>query len=168
MKRVMAISLAIALVLTAGSALAGPSKDSVGLGVSFGAAFPQHKTDEIQFDDWDTSFAWGFYVNIPLIWTFHITPSAELYKFNDANATDINLAFKFIIPASILDIYVGIAPGLTTVMDDTLFNVGGVLGVSFNLFSNLDMFVEAKYKILIEGDSNVRVLHACAGMLYHF
>ena len=39
MKRVIAISLAIALVLTAGSALAGPSKDSVGLGVSFGAAF---------------------------------------------------------------------------------------------------------------------------------
>jgi len=91
-----------------------------------------------------------------------------LYKFKDINATDINLAFKFIIPASILDIYIGLAPGLTTYGDDTLFNVGGIVGVSFNLFSNLDMFVEAKYKILIEGDSNVRVLHACAGILYHF
>ena len=44
------------------------------------------------------SFAYGFYVDIPLISTFHITPSSELYKFADQNATDFDLAFKFIIP----------------------------------------------------------------------
>jgi len=142
--------------------------DSVGLGVSFGVALPQHKTDEVEFEDWDASFGWGFYVNIPVVWTFHITPSAELYQFKELNATDVNLAFKFIIPAWVLDIYVGLAPGVTTVADDHLFNVGGIVGVSFNLFSNLDLFVDTKYKILIEGDSNIRVLHAAAGVLWHF
>jgi hypothetical protein len=107
-------------------------------------------------------------VNIPVVWTFHITPSAELYKFKKVNATDVNLAFKFIIPAWILDLYVGVAPGLTTVGDETLFNVGGLGGLAFNLFSNLDLFVEAKYKILIHDDENIRVLHANAGVLWHF
>jgi len=144
------------------------NNDSVGLGVSFGVALPQHKTDEVQFDDWDASFGWGFYGNIPAVDTFQITPSALLYPLYTLNATDVNLAFKFIIPAWVLDIYVGLAPGVTTVADDHLFNVGGIVGVSFNLFSNLDLFIDAKYKILIEGDSNIRVLHAAAGVLWHF
>lgn len=156
----------------------GPSASSVGLGVSLGAAFPQGNTDKIRTDNWDGSFNWGFYVNIPLIYTFHITPSAELYKFYQPgaagsdkvgeNATDISLAFKFIIPIAILDLYIGFAPGLTTVGDTTAANVGGLAGVSFNLFSNLDLFFQGKYKILFQGDNNMKVLHLNGGVLYHF
>jgi hypothetical protein len=149
-------------------AASGPSKDSVGLGVSIGASFPQGHTDEVAVDDWDGSFNWGFYVNIPLIYTFHLTPSAELYQLNKVNATDISLAFKFIIPLGVMDLYFGFVPGLTTVGDNTIPNVGALVGGAFNLVSNLDIFVEAKYKFLFEGDQNMRVLHANAGILFHF
>lgn len=153
-------------------ALAEPNRGSVGLGVSMGVAFPQGSTHKITVDDWDGSFNWGFYVNIPLIWTFHLTPSAELYKLNgagqDRTTTDIALAFKFIIPISILELYVGFAPGLTAVSDVYDFNVGFLGGVSFNVISNIDLFVQAKYKFIIEGSSNMRVLHTNAGVLFRF
>mgnify|MGYP000344963319 CR=1 FL=1 len=170
MKRKIALFAMAVLVgmLAAAPALAQPDRQSVGLGVSIGAAWPEGKSSEIQYDDWSTSFNWGFYVNIPLLWTFHLTPSAELYRFGDINATDISLAFKFIVPAWKLDLFVGVVPGLTTIGDDTLFNIGGLGGVSFNLFSNIDAFVQVKYKIIIQEDENKRVLHANAGLLFRF
>ncbi len=162
---VVVVSLA---VLAAPTVMAQPDRQSVGLGVSIGAAWPEGESSEIQYDDWSTSFNWGFYVNIPLLWTFHLTPSAELYRFGDINATDISLAFKFIIPVWKLDIFVGVVPGLTTIGDDTLFNIGGLGGVSFNLFSNIDAFLQVKYKIIIQDNENKRVLHANAGLLFRF
>lgn len=159
----------LALVLFAATAAwASPPYKSVGLGFSVGAAFPQHPAGDFQFDDWDTSFSWGFYVNIPVVWTFHIAPSATLYQFHNINATDLDMAFKFIIPAWLLDLYLGVAPGVTTAGDEHMFNVGFLGGVAFNLFSNLDLFLEGRYKIIIEGNSNMRVLHAHAGVLWHF
>src|SRR4030042_4097847 len=131
MKRILMQAIALlACLLLALPAAAASNRGSVGLGVSVGVAFPQGHTDRIQTSDWDGSFNWGFYVNIPIIWTFHLTPSAELYRLNgesfDAYATDISLAFKFIIPLSIIDLYVGFVPGLTATGDITDFNVGGV------------------------------------------
>jgi hypothetical protein len=171
MKRYLALAVVLSLAFSA-PAWAGPDHNSVGLGVSVGAAFPEGSTDKIKPENWDGSFDWGFYVNIPLIYTFHLTPSAELYKLKmgdvDVNATDIALAFKFIIPAMIMDLYFGVMPGLTTVGDLTNFHIGGEVGAAFNLFSNLDLFVQVKYKILIQGDKNLRMLHTNAGILYHF
>ena len=170
MKRLCCCIAVLGLVVAAGNmAQAQPDKHSVGLGVSVGAAFPEGETsDKINVKNWDGSFNWGFYVNIPLIYTFHITPSAELYKFREDNATDVSLAFKFIIPLPLLDIYLGFVPGLTTVGDFTGAHVGGIAGVAFNLIANLDLFVQGKYKVLFEGDHNIRVLHANAGVLFHF
>ena len=174
-RKVACWMIALTVVLLAAvPVFAQPDRSSVGLGVSVGAAWPQASSDHVsvgslpEIDDWATSFNWGFYVDIPIIWTFHITPSAELYKFGDENATDIALAFKFIIPVWKLDLYVGCVPGLTAVGNDTLFHVGGVAGVSFNLFSTLDLFVQAMYKVMFVSDHNVRVLHANLGVLYHF
>jgi len=48
-----------------GSASAQPDRGSVGLGAAFGVALPEGSTDEVQVDDWDPSFNWGFYVDIP-------------------------------------------------------------------------------------------------------
>ncbi len=168
MKRIVFMFL-IGMFLCAPNAWATSSR-SIGLGVSLGVAFPEGDDlkQEVQVEDWQASFNWGFYVNIPLISTFHITPSAELYKIEDQNATDISLAFKFIVPIAFLDLYVGAVPGLTTVNDIHAMNVGGLLGVSFNMISNLDFFAQFKYKILFHGNENVRVMHANAGVLFAF
>jgi|GEM_PF-1157288 len=172
MKRVTTVLLAVLLTaLLATPAAASSEKSSVGLGVSLGVSFPEGDTlDEEQVDDWAASFNWGFYVNIPLIYTFHLTPMAELYKFGDKNATDIALGFKFIIPAWVLDLYVAFVPGLTTVGEITAPHVGGAVGCAFNLFSNLDLFIEGKYKVMfnLDEDTNISVLHANMGILYHF
>ena len=172
MKRTVTVVLAGFLVaLLAIPAAASSEKSSVGLGVAIGVSFPEGKdTEEVPVDDWAASFNWGFYVNIPLIYTFHLTPMAELYKFGDQNATDIALGFKFIIPAWVLDLYVGFVPGLTTVGEVTAPHVGGAVGCAFNLFSNLDFFIEGKYKVMfnLDEDTNITVLHANAGILYHF
>jgi hypothetical protein len=172
MKRTITVVLTVVLVaLLAVPAAASSDKSSVGLGVSVGVSFPEGKeTDEVPVDDWAASFNWGFYVNIPLIYTFHLTPMAELYKFGNQNATDVALGFKFIIPAWVLDLYIGFVPGLTTVGEVTAPHVGGAVGCAFNLFSNLDLFIEAKYKVMfnLKEDTNITVLHANAGVLYHF
>jgi hypothetical protein len=173
MKRILVQGSALLVcLLLALPAAATPHRGSVGLGVAVGVAFPHGSTDRIQSNDWDGSFNWGFYVNIPLIWTFHLTPSAELYRLNVAgayaHATDISLAFKFIIPLSILDIYLGFVPGLTAAGDVTDFNVGGLVGVSFNIISNIDLFIQAKYKFIIESSTNMRVLHLNGGVLFNF
>jgi hypothetical protein len=172
MKRLTTVVLTVLLAgLLAMPAAASSEKSSVGLGVSVGVSFPEGATlDEEEVDDWAASFNWGFYVNIPLIYTFHLTPMAELYKFGDKNATDIALGFKFIIPAWVLDLYVAFVPGLTTAGEITAPHVGGAVGCAFNLFSNLDLFIEGKYKVMfnLDEDTNITVLHANAGILYHF
>ena len=142
--------------------------DSVGLGISAGVTFPQGDTPEITSTDWKAALNWGFYVNIPLISTFHITPSSELYKFENQNATDMSIAFKFIVPLSRFDLYAGFVPGLTAVGSNTALHVGILVGGNFPLISNLDFFVQGKYKWLFEGGENLRVLHANVGVLFNF
>jgi hypothetical protein len=144
------------------------SGDSVGLGISVGATFPQGSTSGIPSTDWKTALNWGFYVNIPLIYTFHLTPSSELYKFEDQNATDMSIAFKFIVPLSRFDLYAGFVPGLTAAGEVTAFHVGLLVGGNFPLISNLDLFVQGKYKWLFEGGENLRVIHANVGILFNF
>ena len=142
--------------------------DSVGLGISAGLTFPQGNIPEIPSTDWKAALNWGFYVNIPLIYTFHLTPSAELYKFEDQNATDMSIAFKFIVPLARFDLYAGFVPGLTAVADVTALHVGLLVGGNFPLISNLDFFVQGKYKWLFKGGENMRVLHANVGVLFNF
>jgi hypothetical protein len=153
------------LVQLAGAQAAG---DSVGLGVSLGAAFPSGSTALIATSSGEASLNWGFFVNIPLIYTFHLAPSAELYKLGAQNATDMDLAFKFIVPLSRFSLYAGVAPGLTAVGEVTALHVGALAGASFNLVSNLDSFLQVKYQWVFEGSRNLRVLHLNAGILFNF
>jgi hypothetical protein len=159
----------LALLLAAAlPAAAQSSATSVGLGVAAGLAFPQGDTGGIASTDWKTSFNWGFYVNIPVISTLHLTPSSELYRFDGVNATDFTLAFKFIVPLPRFDLYFGLAPGLTAVADVTAPNLGILAGGSFRLVGNLDLFVQGKYNWVFQGGENLRVLHANAGILFLF
>jgi hypothetical protein len=166
------LSVLLLLLTAALPAAAQSSADSVGLGVSAGLAFPQGATPEIDSTDWRASFNWGFYVNIPIISTLHLTPSAELYRFDgssgEANATDISLAFKFIVPLPRFDLYVGLVPGLTAVADVLPVNLGILAGGSFRLVGNLDLFVQGKYTWVFQGGENLRVLHANTGILFLF
>ena len=141
---------------------------SIGLGVALGAAFPTGSIPAIPSTDWQARFNRGFYANIPLIYTFHLTPTAELYRLAGQNATDMAIAFKFIVPLSRLDLYAGVVPGLTAVGDVTAANVGVLAGASFPLISNLDLFAQGKCKWLFQGERNIRVLHANAGILFNF
>jgi hypothetical protein len=169
MKRARAgLAIGVFAVVLTFPLAARSSGDSVGLGLSLGAALPQGSTTSIASTDWRPSFDWGFYVDIPLIATFHLTPSAELYKFGDQNATDMAIAFKFIVPLSRLDLYAGFVPGLTTVSSVTAFHVGALAGGAFRLISNLDLFTQVKYVVLFEGGQSIRGLRFNAGILFKF
>ncbi len=167
-RRFAAVAAAVIVLLALLPAGAQAAGDSVGLGISVGAAFPSGDTARISTAGGQASFDWGFYVNIPLLYTFHLTPSAELYKLGAQNATDVDLAFKFILPLSRLGLYGGVAPGLTTTGAVTAMHVGLLAGASFKLVSNLDLFVQGKYQWVFEGYQNLRVLHLNAGILFNF
>jgi hypothetical protein len=158
---------ALVLCLAAAAVPVG-AESSVGLGVAVGAAMPDGHTSDISTSNWEPGFNWGFYVDIPLIATFHITPSSELYKLGKENATDMSLAFKFIVPLDRLDAYAGVVAGVTATGNDAAPHVGVVGGAAFPLVSNLDMFAQAKYNVLFDRDENIRVLHLNAGILFRF
>ena len=168
MRRFAAASAAMMILLACLPAGAQASGDSVGLGVALGVAFPSGSTARIATANGEASLDWGFYVNIPLLYTFHLTPSAELYKLGAQNATDVDLAFKFILPLSRFGLYGGVAPGLTTTGAVTAMHIGLLAGASFNLVSNLDVFLQGKYQWVFEGYQNLRVLHLNAGILFNF
>jgi len=168
--RRFALALAAILLVSAAAlpVMAQSSANSVGLGVAVGLAFPQGSTAGISSTDWKTSFNWGFYVNIPIISTLHLTPSSELYRLDGGNVTDFALAFKFIVPLPRFDLYAGLVPGLTAVSDLIAPNVGLLAGGSFRLVGNLDLFVQGKYSWVFEGGESLRVLHANTGILFVF
>jgi hypothetical protein len=169
MKRSRLLQVLAALTLAAlAPVCAAAEAESIGLGISLGMAFPRGSTPGIASTDGQASFDWGFYVNIPIIYTFHLTPSSELYKFDAQNATDMSIAFKFIVPLPRFEVYAGAVPGLTAVGDIIAPNVGLLGGASFPLVGNLSAFVQGKYKWLFQGDHNLRVFHIGAGMLFSF
>jgi hypothetical protein len=169
MKRSISLVLVIGLALFALSPLgAQVSASSVGLGLAAGAALPQGQIPGVISTDWQPSFNWGFYVNIPLIYTFHITPSSELYTLGSQNATDFDISFKFIVPLSDFNFYAGFAPGLTAVSEILAPHVGFLAGGGFTLISNLEAFVQAKYTYVFQGNQNLGVFHVNAGVLFTF
>jgi hypothetical protein len=153
-----------ALFLCLGMAL---HSQGASLGVALGAAFPGPATANVPSDR-AASFNWGFYVNIPLLRTFALCPSSELYKFGSANATDFDLAFKFIVPLGGMGIFAGISPGLTAVNDFIAPHVGLVGGATFGLVSNLEAFVQAKYNYLFDSGQDTSVFHVNCGVLFNF
>lgn len=165
MKKASIVALVLLALTSAPAAYASP--DGVGLGLSIGTVFP--KGGDIEFSD--VGLDWGFWVDIPIAWTFHISPSAEIYNVGgdvdgDTVATDIIINFKFIVPVSFLKLFFGAAGGVT-VFDGYAANAGLIAGASFPLIGNLEAFVSAKYKILID-DPNIHMIHANAGLLFVF
>ena len=167
MLRIVLPALLLGLLAAAAAPAQSPA-GPVGLGAVAGLAFPSGATAEVPNPDNDASFNWGFFVNIPIISTLHLTPSAELYRLGGTNATDFDLAVKLIVPLQRFDLYAGLVPGLTAVSDVTAPHVGVLGGASFPLVGNLDLYVQAKYNWIFQGGQNLRVLHANTGILFIF
>lgn len=145
------------------------AKRAVGLGVGAGLAVP---TAAAPFK---MAPAFGFYTDIPLISTFHITPSTLVYRLDPkdgstgSTATDVSINFKFMIPLGRLDLFGGVTAGLTATNELTP-HVGGLAGASYNIVSNLDVFVNVGYKFLVpkDGGQNVHDIQIFAGPLIRF
>ncbi len=164
-------SLALSLLLLAlVPATASADPRVVGLGAAAGVAVP-HGGDV----PYKPSLAWGFFVDIPLISTFSITPSAIVYGVapkiegfdNSDPYTDISLSFKFVIPLDPVGIFFGVTAGLTTSTDIDL-HVGGLVGVSVQIVANFELFVQGNYRLLIEEGNNRQTLHVFGGPLFRF
>ncbi len=168
MNHLKILAVVLALSALACAPLAAQSENPVGLGVSLGTAVASGSTASIPNSGGSMSFNWGFYVNIPLMYTFHLTPSSELYKIQDQNATDIDLAFKFIVPLSTFALYGGFVPGLTAVSTVLDPHVGVLAGVTFPLVSNLDVFIQGKYNVIFDSSQNLSVIHLNGGILFKF
>jgi len=114
------------------------NRHGVGLGITTGPVM--NSTPEGS----EISFSGGFYTNIPLIETFHITPSTTVYRYNGNSTTDISLGFTFIVPLNRYSLMGGIKSGITS--DSTLVpHVGLFGGGTFSLVSNIDWFIQGIY-----------------------
>lgn len=167
MKSLFSLALVTAAVAAAGPAQA--QTRSVGLGIGAGVALPN-----ISDIPTDPSFSWGFYTDIPIISTFHITPSTIVYRIDPessagASATDVSLNFKFVVPLGPLDLFAGVTAGVTST-NDLDPHVGGLVGGSLNLVSNLDVFVNVNYRLVLEDGNagNIGTWHIFAGPLFRF
>ncbi len=139
----------------------------VGLGVAAGVDMYKHQSIDLK-----TSFSWGFFVDIPLLNTFYITPAAMVYELGEGDAkvaaTDIDLNFKFIVPLHPLSIGAGVTAGLTTGLGD-YYGHYGVLGyLGWNLVANLDVFAMVQYKRLTARSLDYNNIHAYGGGMFRF
>ncbi len=174
MLKVLGLSLALATLVAPHLARAGA--EGVGLGVAAGLAY-SNNAPLVQEDDEviGARFAWGFFVDIPLLETFYITPSTMIYQIDAYGAgetpvTDVDLNFKFIVPLGSASIGAGITAGLSVGVEPEYVPHWGVLAYgSMNLVANLDAFVQYQYKQLMPEElDDIQDNHLFAGAMFHF
>ncbi len=164
----------LALVVTLGSVphLAYANANDVGLGVAAGVAYSGTRL-ELNRNPIGTRFAWGFFVDIPLLETFYITPATMIYELDagsqQRSMADVDLNFKFVVPLGYVHIGAGVTTGLTTGLDDGYVPHWGALGfASVNLVANLDGFVIAQYKKKMRDGTDIDDLYGYAGGMFRF
>ncbi|MEE8409372.1 MAG: hypothetical protein V3T05_07190 [Myxococcota bacterium] len=167
--------LVAALLVPAGDAHAHPRPDAkgVGLGVAVGFDYQRGVGIDGSVDvGTNQSFAWGFFVDIPLLETFYITPAAMLYEIDLGDGkqavTDVDINFKFIVPLGRARVGAGFIAGLTTGLGDYLGHYGGLGFFSFKLVSNLDAFAMVQFKRLAHGSVNYDNIHGYLGAMFIF
>jgi hypothetical protein len=138
------------------------------LGALFGASFPHGD------GSWDPSFSWGFFVDLPLVESFQLSPSALVYELDPegdeaagVSATDVSLSFKFVVPISALELFAGFTTGLTSARDlDVHF--GGQAGLGWRITRNFEAVTSVHYKVILEGRGNIQDLKAFIGPAFRF
>lgn len=142
------------------------ARGPIRLGAALGASFPHG------VGTWDPAFAWGFFVDLPLIQHFYVTPSAVLYELDPqeasgSSAADVSMTFKFGLPIDAFELYAGLTTGLTSA-EEIDVHFGGVGGASFQLLDNLDVFVQVNYRVILADVGNIQDLKAFVGPAFRF
>ncbi len=141
----------------------------VGLGATLGVGLPNGPAN---LGDIKPTFDWGFFTDIPLVSVFHISPSTTLYRLDPSAgggvaATDVSLNFKFIVPLGPLEPFAGVTGGVTSTTKLEP-HVGGMVGLSVNVVSNLDLFASLNYRLILRDGGNVGAWHIFAGPIFRF
>jgi len=160
MKRVLLVAVMLLLVGWTGGA-AQAHHYGAGLGIFSGVKLD---SDGIR----DLSHNFGFVVDLPLIETFHICPTADTYSVDGALVTDLALAFKFVVSMWGVSPYAAIIPGITTMADERRVHLAGAGGVYFHLVSNLYLLAQVEYKQMVSSDADSGTLHGQGGVLFRF
>ena len=139
----------------------------VGLGVAGGLVYAGGDLDSTSREK--IGGGWGFFVDIPLVDYFHISPSTTIYEIDAGNgalpATDVDLNFKFIVPISNLKLGFGLLGGVT-VAEQTYQGHWGLLGyMSYRLVSNLELFGMGAYKHVSRHGKNLNDIHFHGGLM---
>lgn len=155
-----------ALLLTLGvTQTAEAGGEDVGLGVAAGVAMPDSNVD------YDPTLNWGFFVDIPLMRTFQISPSAILYKLKvgeaEQPAVDVSLNFKFIVPIRAIELYIGFTGGVTSASHQDV-HVGAFGGLAVRAVSNLDIFAQLNYRLVLQDGEDIRNLLLFFGPRFRF
>jgi hypothetical protein len=148
------------------------SGKGVGLGVAGGLAYNATTLQGFNTFKDKASHAWGFFVDIPLLTTFYISPSAMLYETNLGKGkqpvTDIDLNFKFIAPVWKMKLGVGVLGGVSNAEGAYRGHFGGLGYVSYNVFANIDVFAMMQYKYLVRVHQDTHNLHTFLGGMFYF
>lgn len=167
-------TLTVILITIAAPLSASANAKGVGIGVAGGLAW---SADELEHTDGTRSdvgsgSAWGFFVDIPLTDTFYLSPATTIYELNLGDekkpVTDIDLNFKFMIPLNKMKLALGVTAGVT-IAEEKYHGHWGVLGYfSYNLLSNIDIFVMTQYKQLVRTGKEINNLHNYLGFMFRF
>ncbi len=180
-----------ALLTLATLAVSAPARaqNPSGVGLGIAAGLDYSTADRIFEDDSNTSFAWGFFVDIPLLDTFVISPQTTLYDLDIAvddgslepgeqveainqAVTDVGLNFKFMIPLRSVSLGAGILAGATTGLGDYRLHYGALAQLNVKLLSNIDGFILAQFKRIDVGDEllneDINKVHVFAGGMFRF
>ena len=142
-------------------------RNNVGLGLAAGFQVPRG------IEPLSSSGAWGFYTDIPLLRTFHISPSTIVYRLDRKDgsrrmaATDISMNFKFIVPLQRWDLMAGVTTGISS-LDALTPHMGVLGGVSFKVVSNLHFFAHGQYRYLLDDDGVIHDTQLLFGPLFKF
>ena len=154
----------------------------VGLGAYGGGNFPVGNRFK-----YETTEAWGFQVDIPVISVFYITPQAQLYRlvqkkfdpktnrvsYDATGVTDLSTNFKFIVPVNQWRLYfaavMGLSNGRFDKNDPIVPHMGFQFGFGYRVFSNVDFFAQGQYRLLINAsEGNLNMIQAIGGFSYSF
>ena len=166
MRTTLAILVVACLLLVPVHESAAETKPSIG--IAGGAIIPGGKLNKNTKIEWDLHYNWAMFVDIPLVKFFHLAPSAEIYRVGKLHLSDMCLGFRFMIPTRILSINLGIVPGITAAGDQIHINLGGELGVTGRIVSNLGWFVNSKYEEVFTDGGGLHTIHLYGGMKFFF
>jgi hypothetical protein len=166
MRIILASLVVFALLLSPVSEAAAETSPSIG--IAGGAIIPGGKLNKHAKIDWDIQYNWAMFVEIPIAKFFHLAPSAEIYRVGTLHLADMCLGFRFMIPTSYLSINLGIVPGITAAGDQVHINLGGEVGFTGRIVSNLGWFFNSKYEEVFNDGGGLHTIHLYGGLKFFF